>query len=117
MRGYGATIQDRVDQFLEVLNAEVALHNAKAEYPSEVVFYLDKPGPKFTRVVRRNNQRAVDCFIENATGKIVKQAGWKSPAKDKDGLAYRWDLMDDNSRKDLYNTGTSFFGTDTYWRS
>lgn len=38
-------------------------------------------GPKYTRVVDNTGGRSVLMFIENATGNILKAAGWKAPAK------------------------------------
>lgn len=43
-----------------------------------------KKGTKFTRIVEKMPQHeggAVYCFIENATGNILKSAGWNAPAK------------------------------------
>lgn len=55
-------------------------------------------GRKYDKVIQhpRNNQfgrgGSVHAFIERETGKLIKAATWASPQKDKDGLAYRFDL-------------------------
>jgi hypothetical protein len=49
--------------------------------PVSYQFELDKPGPKFTRVIRSSgSSRSVFCFID-AAGNIYKAASWKAPAK------------------------------------
>jgi hypothetical protein len=44
-------------------------------------------GSKFVRVVssRLGNGRSVWCFVEKATGDILKAEGWKKPSKIKRG--------------------------------
>lgn len=66
--------------------------------------YLNvEPGAKFDRIVIRANmsgahdegQRSVHAFVERATGRLVKPASWRSPAKRKDGsLQSKYDLSD-----------------------
>jgi hypothetical protein len=40
-------------------------------------------GPKYTRIVITDNHggRSAFCFIEKATGHILKASGWKTPEK------------------------------------
>ena len=41
-------------------------------------------GPKYVRVVRRDPRhggRSVHCFVEIATGDVLKAATWRAPAK------------------------------------
>ncbi len=40
-------------------------------------------GRKYTRIVENHagNYRSVFCFVENATGNILKSASWATPAK------------------------------------
>lgn len=108
-------VQWRMEEYVRVLNASVVVDAATGKrfssrefaYVPFEKFALDKPGKKFTRITRSTeNQTFVHCFVENETGKVIKAAGWKAPAKDKDGLAYRYDLMDEESRHDLYSQGT-----------
>lgn len=56
------------------------------------------PGRKFIKIVReREGQaRSVFAFVEVETGKLVKAAGWKAPAKRVDGsLQSKYDLSVD----------------------
>lgn len=52
----------------------------------------DKIIQKFRDSAHISNGGSVHAFIERATGKLIKAATWKSPQRDKDGLAYRYDL-------------------------
>lgn len=40
-------------------------------------------GPRYIRVIKttQGNQRSAFCFVDRATGDILKTAGWKTPAK------------------------------------
>lgn len=52
-------------------------------------------GRKFDKIIQRYKQyesRSVHAFIERETGKLIKASGWNAPQRDKDGLAYRYDL-------------------------
>lgn len=61
-------------------------------------------GRKFARIVQDNgSQRFVHCFIDLSTGGVIKSATWKAPQKDKDGLAVRYNLLDDASRDECYS--------------
>lgn len=113
---YGnTTVEWRIEEFVRVLNANVLLENASRDYQADVTYYVDKPGRKFTRIVRdTGNQRFVECFVENETGRVVKSAGWAGPAKDKNGFAYRWDLMDADSRRRLYGSINGSLGGSYY---
>ncbi len=105
------TVEWRIAEFVRVLNAKEILRSASGDYQSRNFYFVDAPGPKFTRIVKdHGNQQMVTCFVENATGKVIKSAGWKAPAKDKTGLAYRWDLMDDADRTLLYEKVDAFGG-------
>lgn len=56
--------------------------------------YYDKieleAGSKFIRVVHgTKGSHSVYCFVEKATGNILKAAGWKAPAKGARGNIYK----------------------------
>ncbi len=46
-----------------------------------VVEFEIRRGPKNAKIVRRDPQTSVHCFVEIATGNVLKAAGWKAPAK------------------------------------
>lgn len=55
------------------------------------------PGKRFSRIAYTENGRpvSVHAFVENATGALIKEGGWKAPAKSvthPSGLAVRFDL-------------------------
>jgi len=68
-------------------------------------FQVEKPkaNQRFFRIIKTatntmSRGRSVHAFIEIATGKIVKSAGWKAPAKYSNGeLASKYNLLDDDS--------------------
>jgi hypothetical protein len=65
-------------------DAHFAAHYAMLTPP----VYSVEQGQKFVRVVSRDvgsRGGSVHCFVEKATGKIVKAAGWKAPAKRSNG--------------------------------
>jgi hypothetical protein len=98
------TVEWRIAEFVRVLNAKEILRSAKREYQSRNRYFVDVPGQKFTRIYEdTGNQRMCFCFVENETGRVVKSGGWKTPAKEKSGFAYRWDLMDEADRHLLYD--------------
>ena len=40
------------------------------------------PGPKYLRIVKEwGGQQSVYCFIERATGDVLKAESWRKPAK------------------------------------
>lgn len=65
---------------------------------SDTYIFTIEYGRKYDKLIQqpRNNQfgsgGSVHAFIERATSKLIKAATWASPQKDKDGLAYRFDL-------------------------
>lgn len=64
----------------------------------------DHPRSKYMRVTASssNGQTFVHAFIDRATGSVYKPAGWKAPAKGKDGKpSERYNLLDDESRAKL----------------
>ena len=74
------------------ITAEYA--TALTEKHNDYVFTVEY-GRKFDRIVTthmKHPQRSVHGFIERDTGKLIKPAGWNAPQRDKDGLAYRYDL-------------------------
>lgn len=68
------------EQFAQALTEKFA----DQEYSSNV-FKVDNVGPKYTRISQEREgdmySKSVHCFIDNATGAVLKSAGWKTPAK------------------------------------
>jgi hypothetical protein len=52
---------------------------------------IDPNGKKYIKIVRTDfsDSRSVHCFIEKATGDVLKAAGWNAPAKHARGNIYR----------------------------
>jgi hypothetical protein len=67
-------------------------HNRGMVYPEY--------GRRFTRIVNEGeNQRFVHAFVDMTNGDVIKAAGWKAPQRGKNGLAVRFNLVDDESRE------------------
>jgi hypothetical protein len=59
----------------------VAALNTKFTESLGYIFSVERPGIKYTRIVRGGKaQRSVYCFVDG-DGNILKAAGWKAPAK------------------------------------
>jgi hypothetical protein len=72
-----------ITDFVKVAQGIIDTHMA-ANFPNldRPILSIDKGGRKYARIVRDDgSQKSVHCFVEIATGDILKPAGWKSPAK------------------------------------
>ena len=69
-------IKDGVLRFMEHLNNTM-------DKPDGYEYHLNTRGSKYFKVemTTRGTSRSVYCFIEKATGIILKSAGWRGPAK------------------------------------
>lgn len=78
--------QDKIDAFVAGVQAKITAYYTK-EYPRlvelemvPVISYM--MGKKNVRIVKSDNSsRAAFCFLDLATGIILKPAGWNAPAK------------------------------------
>jgi hypothetical protein len=69
--------------FVEKVQAMVlAAHAAKGyTFPADVLS-IDDGAKKYARIVKSSpGSRSVYCFVDLATGDILKAASWKAPAK------------------------------------
>lgn len=61
-------------------------------------------GRRFARMVTDNGtQRSVHAFVDLTNGDVIKAAGWKAPQRGVNGLAVRYNLIDDASREDCFD--------------
>lgn len=107
-----ATFVSALADFLDLAQAKSDEHYA-TRFPSltpEV--YSVEPGQKFVRVVqKRPDDRggSVHCFVEKATGKIIKAAGYKAPAKRSNGeLQSQYTIYDLESVAAVFDTYGSY---------
>lgn len=65
----------------------------------------DHPRSKYIRIKKTyygDGGASVHAFVDRETGSVYKPAGWKAPAKGKDGKpAERYNLLNDESRAQL----------------
>lgn len=95
-----ATVLQRAEVLAETLTKK--LHERWSHTVGKERFALGKQshfGQRFIKLLHEDNRGAsVHCFIEISTGKIVKPAGWKAPAKYSNGeLASKYNLLDTES--------------------
>jgi hypothetical protein len=62
--------------------------HAKNDFDASGLTFSVERGQKNVRVVRADPHRSVHCFVEIATGDVLKAAGWKAPAKGVRGNIY-----------------------------
>ena len=82
----GADIEDfeqALDAFIANIRAlQHAYFERNNEHLSPPVISVDPKGKKYLRIVQYNgSQHSVYCFVDKATGDILKADGWKRPAK------------------------------------
>lgn len=110
-------MNDIAQQYADALTKKsaqqvAAEHLAGNTYTKPYVYGVQR-GAKYDRITQQygegsGNGLSVHAFVERSTGKLIKAAGWKAPAKDKDGLAYRYDLSTpEGFLEALYNSGFS----------
>lgn len=89
-----------VDEFIDRLSAVFNEREHGKQFPELISVEY---GRKFARIVHDNGtQRFVHCFIDMSTGDVIKSAGWQAPQRGKNGLAIRYNLLDDESRALCY---------------
>lgn len=82
---FARALQAKFQEAQDIQDEESGYHNA------DIGFEVEE-GQKFDRIVDTQHGRHVHAFVERITGQVIKAAGWKAPQKDKNGLAYRYDL-------------------------
>lgn len=79
MKDFKEQLQDFMDALQVMINDYYVSQGYSFEAPT---VSIGKGGRKYIRIVRQDmSQRSVHCFIEVATGDILKAASWASPAK------------------------------------
>jgi hypothetical protein len=95
-----ATVFERAELLAQTLTEK---YHANWEFArkSGEHFAVEMPrkGQRYFRIVQVGpHQHSVHAFVEIETGKLIKTAGWKGPAKYSNGeLASKYNLLDDES--------------------
>ncbi len=73
---------EQLDLFIALLNEKRAAYNAASGFAWATTFTAEV-GKKYARIVKSDmgDSRSAFCFVDLATGAILKAAGWSSPAK------------------------------------
>jgi hypothetical protein len=87
-------------------NSSIPVAQYEQRFMSNLTVYKidDHPRSKYIRLVAilSNGQQTVHAFIDRATASVYKPAGWKAPAKGKDGKpSERYNLLNAESRAKL----------------
>lgn len=89
-----------VDDYCTAIQTATARHYEKRGYSMNPGMVYPEYGRRFARIVHEStNHRHVHAFVDMTNGDVIKAAGWKAPQKGKDGLAVRFNLVDDESRE------------------
>ena len=95
-------LQVRINALADKLTAQY--RHGSGEWAQRIQFIAETPakGQKYIRIVQdEGNGRggSVHAFVALETGGLHKSAGWKSPARGRDGKVYapKFNLLDDAS--------------------
>jgi len=92
--------REYVEWYCRAIQEATARHYEEAGYKTNPGLVYPEYGRRFTRIVTDNGtQRFVHAFVDMTNGDVIKSATWKSPQKGKNGLAVRFNLVDDESRE------------------
>lgn len=90
-------IENYCTSIIEACGAHYAARYPEWDRKPDMVY--PEYGRRFTRIVIEGTQRSVHAFVDMTNGDVIKAAGWKAPQKGKNGLAVRFNLVDDESRE------------------
>jgi len=87
------------------------IHDRITEYCQKIVeaqripaMVYPEHGRRFSRIVIEDgSHRHVHAFVDMTNGDVIKSAGWNAPQRGKNGLAVRFNLLDDESRERGYS--------------
>jgi hypothetical protein len=82
------TFNAALDAFIKAL--QVRIDENHKDYPQFAPHITAEKGRKFVRIVSNghNGSRSCFCFVDFATGDVLKSDGWKRPAKGVRGSIY-----------------------------
>jgi hypothetical protein len=97
IQGLIEALQDKQLQFYLNWDSAWNTNNAKKKFEQKQIEepWRTQKGSKFIKVICGNS---VHAFVEIATGKLIKPAGWSAPAYKSDKqLQSKYNLLDDQS--------------------
>lgn len=91
-----------VQMYAEAIQEAEGRRAERFEYQQPSMITVEY-GRRFARMVTDNGtQRSVHAFVDLTNGDVVKAAGWKAPQRGVNGLAVRFNLLDDESRENCF---------------
>jgi hypothetical protein len=91
-RNFETALASFMAQLSEMMNT-----HRKANFPNitgDIKIGRDPGGVKFIRITKEDTQKSVYCFVEVATGNIMKAASFKAPAKHARGNIFNANPLD-----------------------
>jgi hypothetical protein len=104
---YITCVKEKIKQFCEELEIVLQEHQ-KENYPNNFMMNPKRVRPefgrKFARIVLEDNSRSVFCFVDMATGDILKAASWTSLTKGSRGN------IGCGNKDNLWNHAVGYYG-------
>ena len=92
--------REYVEWYCRAIQEATVRHYEERGYTTDPGMVYPEYGRRFTRIVREGaTQRFVHAFVDMTNGDVIKAAGWKAPQRGVNGLAVRFNLVDDESRE------------------
>jgi hypothetical protein len=94
--------REYVEMYVNAVQVAEYRRNEEFEYRTASIVSAEY-GRRFVRIVVDNGtQRMVHAFVDLTNGDVVKAAGWTAPQRGVNGLAVRFNLLDDESRENCF---------------
>lgn len=92
--------REYVEWYCRAISQACEQYNKEKGYSISTLVYPEY-GRRYTRIVMEDLRggRHVHAFVDMNNGDVIKSGGWKTPQRGKNGLAVRFNLVDDESRE------------------
>lgn len=95
-----AISREYVELYCREISQAIERHYVASGYRISPGMIYPEYGRRFTRIVHdKGAQRFVHAFVDMTNGDVIKSAGWKAPQRGVNGLAVRFNLVDEESRE------------------
>ncbi len=103
--------REYVEWYCRAISEACDSYNRTSGYSISKLIYPEY-GRRYTRIVMEDEygSRHVHAFVDMTNGDVIKSGGWKTPQRGKDGLAVRFNLVDDESRERGFRSIDPFGG-------
>ena len=93
--------REYVEWYCRAITEATEKHYAARGWDGGKALIYPEYGRRFTRIVfeDKRGSRHVHAFVDMTNGDVIKSAGWKAPQRGVNGLAVRFNLVDEESRE------------------